>query len=67
MLLIQAPGTWVWFVSLVFQEHWAVWMSTLVAAIEVSILLSQVLYYDYILGNRKGRSSRTIAESDEIF
>ena len=58
MLVIQSPGTWIWFVDLIWSGvHWATWLSTLVAAVQVTMLLIQVIYYDFIvhyLRKRKG-------------
>ena len=69
MLVIQTPGTWIWLVYLVAaHENWSTWLSTFVAAVQVSILLGQVLYYDYFAAMLKKRSiKKTIQEADEIF
>jgi len=69
MLVIQTPGTWVWFVYLVAaHENWSTWLSTFVAATQVSILLGQVIYYDYFLARwRKRHKQALVNESDEIF
>eukprot|EP01096_Ripella_sp_DP13-Kostka_P006279 TRINITY_DN2247_c0_g1_i1.p1 TRINITY_DN2247_c0_g1~~TRINITY_DN2247_c0_g1_i1.p1 ORF type:complete len:307 (+),score=98.94 TRINITY_DN2247_c0_g1_i1:23-922(+) len=58
MLLIQVPGTWIWFFDMVFfeGEAWAVWLSTFVAAVQVTMLFSQVLYYDVYLRRKRERS-----------
>jgi len=49
MLIIQSPGTWVWLLYLIIAgENWSTWLSTLVAAAQVTVLLCQVLYYDYL-------------------
>jgi len=57
MLLIQIPGTWIWFFDMVLfeNERWPIWLSTFVAALQMTLLLVQVLYYDLYL-RRKNRS-----------
>ena len=56
MLILQTPGTWIWLVEqLATKQHWSTWLSTFVAACQVSVLLVQVLYYDVFLKKcRKG-------------
>lgn len=61
MLILQAPGTWVWLVYLIYYETWTTWLSTLVAATQVTILLCQVVYYDFIAKRYKGE-----AEAEKI-
>jgi len=65
MLIIQTPGTWVWLVYLVVAgENWSTWLSTLVAAIQVTILLCQVLYYDHIVKRFKKTKVQEIDENE---
>ena len=50
MLIIQTPGTWIWLIYLMASgENWSTWLSTFVAAVQVTILLGQVIYYDYVV------------------
>ena len=55
MLVIQVPGTWIWFFDMVIfeGEPWAVWLSTFVAAVQVTMLFCQVLYYDVYLRRKR--------------
>lgn len=63
MLIIQTPGTWVWFIYLVAaKENWSTWLSTFVAATQVTILLGQVIYYDYLIARCRKKSK----EHDEL-
>ena len=65
MLLIQTPGTWIWLAYMILSGlNWSTWISTLVAATEVTILLFQVLWYEYgrrlIFGKKPGESAEEI-------
>ena len=62
MLLIQTPGTWIWLAYLIADhQNWSTWISTLVAAVEVSVLLCQVLWYD-CFAKRFGKKAEVVAE-----
>mmetsp|Transcript_8423 Transcript_8423/g.35215 ORF Transcript_8423/g.35215 Transcript_8423/m.35215 type:complete len:321 (-) Transcript_8423:48-1010(-) len=66
MLLIQTPGTWIWLLYLVADgQNWSTWISTLVAAVEVSILLCQVLWYD-CFRKRFGKHAQVVEETEGL-
>lgn len=55
MLIIQTPGTWVWlfYMVVVDPQDWTVWLSSFVAGSQVSVLLAQVIYYDFCFNRKK--------------
>eukprot|EP01095_Lingulamoeba_sp_RSL-Kostka_P014290 TRINITY_DN618_c3_g1_i1.p2 TRINITY_DN618_c3_g1~~TRINITY_DN618_c3_g1_i1.p2 ORF type:complete len:188 (-),score=65.83 TRINITY_DN618_c3_g1_i1:200-763(-) len=71
MLCVQTPGTWIWWVYLITigAQDWSTWLSTLVAAINVTILLGEVIYFDHVkprlLAKSKGEVANTVVYDNE--